>query len=163
MTSFPLLQSLTLFIYSVNDCCSIFNSNSQSVFLNMSSMTLLHWFFFPFDIVEEEQLEVEIEMKFRSKRTWEASEAKESWSWTSDAKEQRSTLPEAEEKIVKITESGLTSRFRKPGLCRFWSSNPSSGIVVSSCHEREREMNPLIWRVLEGNWLSLSLAEPERA
>ena len=86
-----------------------------------------------------ELFEVEREMKCRLKRTWEASEAKESWSWTSDAKEQRSMLPEAEEKIVKTTESRLTSWFRKPGFCRFWSSNPSSGIVVSSCHERERE------------------------
>ena len=51
--------------------------------------------------------------------TWETSEVNESWSWASEAKEERSTLTEADEKRLlnwdskfKITESGLLSRPR---------------------------------------------------
>lgn len=71
----------------------------------------------------------------RSWSTWETSETEESWSWASEAKEHRSTLPEAEEKRlkfespVKITESGLTSRALLNLIPDLSSWNPSSGIV----------------------------------
>lgn len=54
--------------------------------------------------------------------TGEISEAVESWSRASEAKEQRSTLAEAEEEkrldsSVYMTESGLASRILNPDLC----------------------------------------------
>lgn len=54
--------------------------------------------------------------------TGEISEAVESWSRASEAKEQRSTLAEAEEEkrldsSVYMTESGLASRTLNPDLC----------------------------------------------
>lgn len=69
-----------------------------------------------------------------SELTREISEA-ESWSWASEAKEQRSTLAEAEEKRLKldsrakITESGLASR--APNLDELCSSYTSS--TISAC------------------------------